>query len=109
MNMSYTECSRSLQLYGTELNLNSSTLHIATYVNCREVENLVRNVDGSVTGKVAESDDAVSFISAKRKKIAGNELTVRLSQRSNHNSSSSSGKYVDFTVNVFIFNDRMSV
>jgi len=38
----------------------------------------------------------------KGKKIAGNEVSFRLPQRSNHNSNSNSGKYVNFTVNVFI-------
>ena len=44
----------------------------ATYVECRLVENLVRNVDRSVAGTIiigraAYCDDAVSLIGAKRK------------------------------------------
>ena len=38
-----------------------------TYVNSSVVENLVRDVDGSFAVVVADTDDAVSFISAERK------------------------------------------
>jgi len=38
-----------------------------TYINCFVAENLERNADWSVTFAVAHSNNAVSFISAKRK------------------------------------------
>ena len=38
-----------------------------TYINCSVAENLVRNVDWSCTVTAADWNDAVSFITAKRK------------------------------------------